>query len=69
MGVQREVRVLAPGLKLSLLPEAPDHGRPELAVVQGRRVVVVAEGPGAFELFGTMDEAAARKAVLEVGLE
>ncbi|AGK03801.1 hypothetical protein [Meiothermus ruber] len=31
-------------LELSYLPEAPDHGWPELAVVLGRRVIPVAVG-------------------------
>jgi hypothetical protein len=54
---------IAPGLSLSYLEAAPDHGEPELAVIQGRRVVVVAEGPRAIELFKTMDEAAALAAL------
>lgn len=29
-------------LEISYLPQAPDHGRPELAVVLGRRIVPVA---------------------------
>jgi hypothetical protein len=60
---------IAPGLYLSYLEAAPDHGRPELAVIQGRQVTVVAVGPRAIELFETMDEAAARAALQEVSAD
>lgn len=56
---EQEIRWLdrEAGLYLSYLPAAPDHGRPELAVVrQGRppRVVVAAVGEEAESLFGRM---------------
>jgi hypothetical protein len=54
---------IAPGLSLSYFEAAPDHGEPELAVIQGCRVVVVAEGEQARLLFKTMDEAAALDAL------
>jgi hypothetical protein len=64
---------IAPDLVLSFLEAAPDHGEPELAIIQGRRVAVVAEGPRARELFRelleTMDEAAARAALQEVSAD
>jgi len=48
-------------LELSYLPEAPDHGWPELAVVLGRRVIPVAVGSEATVLWHhPLDEAGFR---------
>ncbi len=43
-------------LELSFLPKAPDHGEPELAVVEGRRIFVLARGPEALSLWEGAEE-------------
>ena len=51
-------------LELSYLPEAPDHGWPELAVIVGKRIVPVAVGSGATALWQhPLDEAGFRALV------
>jgi len=58
---------IAPGLLLSYLEASPDHGEPELSVIQGRVVTVLAVGQRARELFREMttEEAVALSGLLE----
>jgi hypothetical protein len=64
MKVKRFLKKIG-SLEISYLPEAPDHGWPELAVIVGKRVIPVAVGSEATVLwYHPLDEAGFR-ALLE----
>ena len=63
MKVKRFLKKIG-SLEISYLPEAPDHGGPELAVIIGKRVIPVAVGSEATTLWHhPLDEAGFRALV------
>jgi len=65
MKVKRFLKKIG-GLEISYLPVAPDHRRPELAVIVGKRIVPVAVGTQATRLWERpLDEAGFRALVEE----